>query len=45
LLSQTGEVSGPDIPFEAWLEDQVADLEWAWDNPEALGKRRTTWLQ
>ncbi|RYZ08193.1 MAG: hypothetical protein EOO73_09015 [Myxococcales bacterium] len=36
LLHQSGEVLGPDLPFEAWLEDQVADLEWAWDHPEAF---------
>lgn len=44
LLPQTGEVLGPNIPFEAWLEDQVADLEWAWDNPAALGLDRERWL-
>lgn len=37
LLHQSGEVLGPDLPFDAWLEDQVADLEWAWEHPEAFG--------
>jgi hypothetical protein len=44
LLLQTGEVSGPELPFQAWLEDQVADLEWVWDTPSALGADRTKWL-
>ena len=44
LLLRTGDVGGPDVPFEAWLEDQVADLEWIWDNPEALGEDRYSWL-
>jgi len=45
LLSQTGEVLGPELPFQAWLEDQVADLEWVWDTPDALGRDRPTWLE
>jgi hypothetical protein len=34
---------GPDVPFEAWLEDQIADLEWGWDHPEAKGFLRSPW--
>jgi hypothetical protein len=44
LLPQSGDILGPDLPFETWLEDQVADLEWATENPEALGRWRYTWL-
>lgn len=45
LLPQTGEILGPDIPFESWLEDQVADLEWATQNRGALGQWEYTWLR
>jgi hypothetical protein len=44
LLMQTGEVLGPGIPFEAWLEDQVADLEWIWGKRNDLTFNQHGWL-
>jgi hypothetical protein len=41
---QTGEVLGPGIPFEAWLEDQVADLEWIWGKRNDLTFNQHGWL-
>jgi hypothetical protein len=44
LLHQDGCVLGPDIPFIQWLEDQVADLEHAWEHRDELPFKDYVWL-